>query len=316
MANRRELPSRAIASLLLGVALFAAACSGAQSSDVPLDDGLFTGVDGVTSDVSDTSRIVALSGDLTEFIYELGSGTSIVATDLTTVYPPEAVALPKVGVGRFLSAEAVLAHDPTLVIGDTQTEPLAAIEQIRAAGVPVVILNVSTTFEMMYSKIDDLGTVLGVRDEAKNLAALLNDEIADASATIDAEGDRPSIAYVYTRGPDVVLLFGADMVTQPVIEASGGLDAGAAAGVSGNIPVTPEALIAAAPDVIVVPSEGLDVLGGVDGFLALPGVAQTPAGTNGHILAYPEGDFLTLGPRIALSIQALTDDLGSLSLLP
>ncbi|MDH3296070.1 MAG: ABC transporter substrate-binding protein, partial [Acidimicrobiia bacterium] len=93
----------------------------------------FIGADGVESTITDTSRIVTLSGDLTEIVWRLGFGDSVVATDVTTVYPPEAVGLPVVGVGRFLSAEGVLAQEPTLVIGDTQTSPLEAIEQIRNA---------------------------------------------------------------------------------------------------------------------------------------------------------------------------------------
>jgi iron complex transport system substrate-binding protein len=113
-----------------------------------------------------------------------------------------------------------------------------------------------------------------------------------------------------------MLLFGGDMVTNPVIAAAGARDAGALAGVVGSIAVTPEALIAAAPDVIVVPSEGLETLGGIEGLLAIPGIAQTPAGRSGYILAYPEGDFLTLGPRIAASIGALTSDLEDLGFVP
>jgi iron complex transport system substrate-binding protein len=113
-----------------------------------------------------------------------------------------------------------------------------------------------------------------------------------------------------------MLLFGNDMVTNPVIAAAGAQDAGALSGVDGSITVTPEALIAAAPDIIVVPSEGLETLGGIDGLLAIPGIAQTPAGANGYILAYPEGDFLTLGPRVAKSVAALTNDLRDLGVLP
>jgi hypothetical protein len=102
--------------------------------------GTYVGADGVESTIKDTSRIVTLSGDLTEEVWRLGFGASVVATDVTTVYPPEAVGLPVVGVGRFLSAEGVLAQNPTLVIGDTQTSPLEAISQIRSAGVPVVLM--------------------------------------------------------------------------------------------------------------------------------------------------------------------------------
>jgi iron complex transport system substrate-binding protein len=76
--------------------------------------------------------------------------------------------------------------------------------------------------------------------------------------------------------------------------------------------VTAEALVEVAPDVIIVPAEGVEMIGGVEAFLALPGVGQTPAGERGAILAYPEGDFLTFGPRIADSLRLLIEDLAGL----
>jgi iron complex transport system substrate-binding protein len=300
----------------MALALVSAACTSGSSLSTADQEGSFTGSDGVATSVGDTSRIVTLSGDLTEFVYELGAGSAIVATDITTVHPQDAALLPKVGIGRFLSTEAVLAQNPTLVIGDTQTGPQSTIDQIRAAGVPVVILDTSTTFSSMYAKIGQLGEILDASVEAEALTDRLRSDVAEAGAANPPSQESPSIAYVYTRGPDVMLLFGNDMVTNPVIAAAGARDAGALSGVDGSIPVTPEALIAAAPDIIVVPSEGLQTLGGIDGLLAIPGIAQTPAGVNGYILAYPEGDFLTLGPRVAESVAALTNDLKDLGVIP
>ena len=271
----------------------------------------FIGADGVESTIADTSRIVTLSGDLTETVWRLGFGDSLVATDVTTVYPPEAIGLPVVGVGRFLSAEGVLAQEPTLVIGDTQTSPLEAIEQIRSAGVPVVILDVPTTFDGLYEKIEDLAAALGVPGKGADLAAEVRSAIDQALETAAPLDPQPGIAFVYSRGPDVMLLFGSEMTTQPLIEAAGGIDVGAASGVVGTVSITPEALVAAAPDVIVITSEGLQALGGEAGLLAVPGFAETPAGRDGRILNYPEGDFLTFGPRIAESLELLIADLQS-----
>ncbi len=62
-----------------------------------------------------------------------------------------------------------------------------------------------------------------------------------------------------------MLLFGSEMTTQPLIEAAGGTDVGAASGVTGTVSITPEALVAAAPDVIIITSEGLQALGGEAG---------------------------------------------------
>lgn len=319
---------RAVAATALVGAIVASGCSDARSTpttetettvaaDTTVATELaFVGLDDVAIEEPDTTRIVTLSGDLTEFVYELGFGSSIVATDVTTVAPEAAVLLPKVGLGRFLTAEGVLKHNPTLVIGDAQTAPVATIEQIRAAGVPVAILDVPTTFDRLYGKVTALGTLLDASESAADLVERLRTDIKAASPVAGEGPPAPRVAYVYTRGPDVMLLFGSGMTTVPVIVAAGGDDAGTEAGVEGTIEVTPEALAAAAPDVIIVPSEGYEVLGGLDGLLSIPGVAATPAGVTGSVLAYPEGDFLTFGPRVAESIALLASDLALLASAP
>lgn len=319
---------RTITGLLLSLVIVGTACgNGSAQTSVPetsvpttsvlapttvpqaAADPIVVGADGVTSTIADTSRIVTLSGDLTEMVFALGFGPSVVAVDVTTVHPAEAARLPIVGVGRFLTPEGVLAQEPTLVIGDTQTSPASAIEQIRSAGVPVVILDVPVTFDGLYDKLRTLGQVLGVPDEGEAAAAAVQAEVEAALAGAPPLEAAPNVAFVYSRGPDVMLLFGAEMTTQPLIEAAGGVDVGAAAGIRGTVPVSPEALVAAAPDVIVITSEGLEALGGVEGLLAIPGFAETPAGRSGRILDYPEGDILTFGPRIAETLELLIAEL-------
>ena len=115
------------AALFVVLALWITACGGGEPEAAPEEEGTLTGADGVVSEVSDTSRVVSLSGDLTEFFFALGHGESVVGIDVTTVEPEAATELPNVGVGRFLAAESVLAQEPTLVVGDTQTAPLEAI---------------------------------------------------------------------------------------------------------------------------------------------------------------------------------------------
>jgi iron complex transport system substrate-binding protein len=318
---------RRLSLVAVALCMLAAACAGsggettttaaisstttAAPSSEKSPANVFVGADGVESTITDISRIVTLSGDLTEAVYTMGLGADMVGRDVTTVYPPEATSLPVVGIGRFITAEGVLAENPTLVLGDTQTSPLDAIEQMRSAGVPVVIFDVPTSFDGLYEKMRAIGTALGVPERGVVLAEETKASIETALATATPLDPAPGVAYIYTRGPDVMLLFGAGMTTQPLIEAAGGRDVGAESGVVGTVTVTPEALVAAAPDVIIVPQEGLEALGGIDGLLAIPGIAETPAGKARRILAYPEGDFLTFGPRIGESLGLLIADLRS-----
>lgn len=273
----------------------------------------FIGADGFETTISDLSKIVSLNGDLTEILFELGLGDNVVAVDVTTTYPPEAAALNEqgqtVGFAQQLTAEAVLRFEPSLVIGDTQVAPPEAIEQLRAAGIPVVILETQTTLEGVGTKIRQLAEIVDAEDAGEALADRVMGEIDEAVTLAEQAQSDPSVAFIYLRGPQVIFLFGAGMPTQAMIEGAGAVDAGAASGVFGPAPLTPEALIGAAPEVIVLPEAGLEAMGGIEAFLALPGVGDTPAAQDDAFLVYDEAYFFNLGPRTGQALKEFVLDL-------
>jgi iron complex transport system substrate-binding protein len=313
------MPNRLIL-VVASLALVIAACGSSEdaSGEAPasdpstttvIDGPTYEGVDGVTSSIADTSRIVSMNGDLTEIIYELGAGDRVVGIDLTTTYPPEATALPDVGLGRDLNVEAIIGLSPTIVIGDTQVEPESAIEQLRTAGIPVVILQTEVTLEGVPRKIENMGEILGLEAEAEALAERVQGEIDKALALAERATTSPRAAYMYVRGPETLLLFGNGMPTHFLIEAANGVDAAGDVGVFFAQNLQAEKLVEAAPDVLITPIQGFEILGGLDAFLALPGVADTPAGRSGTVLTYDEALFLGMGPRVGEALRQLVLDL-------
>jgi iron complex transport system substrate-binding protein len=268
----------------------------------------FTSADGVEVEITDTSRVVSLTGDLTEIMFELGLGESVVAIDVTTTYPDAATELPVIGFAQQLAAEPVLAFEPTLVIGDMTIAPAESIQQLRDAGIPVMLFENPTSLDGIATKITQVADVLGVPDAGATLAARVQGEIDDALALAAGAETTPTIAFVYVRGPQVVLLFGQGMPTQAMIEGAHAVDAGALAQVFGAVPLTPEALVASAPDIIVLPEAGLAALGGTDAFLEIPGVAETPAGQTGSFLSYDEAYFFNFGPRVGQALKQFVTD--------
>ncbi len=263
--------------------------------------------------IADTSRIVSLNGDLTEIIFELGLGANVVAVDVTTTWPPEANVLKDgggvVGFGQRLAPEPVLAFEPTLVIGDTQIAPPEVIDQIRATGVPVVILEYQTTFEGVETKISQVAEILGVPDEGDKLIARVKGEIEDATTLAARAETSPNVAFIYVRGPQVIFLFGGGMPTSAMIEGANAVDVAKQTGIFGPAPLTPEAMVAAAPDVIVLPEAGFGALGGAEALLQIPGIAETPAGQAQNFLVYDEAYFFNFGPRVGLALMEFVTDL-------
>ncbi len=315
---RRQLGAAAL------IALLAAACgSGSEEATTTLDatggtsaistPGLpatYTGPDGVETRVADASRIVTLSGDMTEIIFALGLGPNVVASDLSSVFPEGARATRKIGVEFILSAEAILAENPTVVIGDEDARPLEAIQQIRQAGIPVVIFPRFMGLGAPAEKIRAVAGVLGITEAGEALATAVQTEIDRVAAQAAGLTERPRVALVYQASADTTLMLGPGSVMDGLFAAVGAVDVSPEAGADPYVALTAEALAAGDPEVIVTAERGVErYLGGLDGFLQLPGVAQTTAGRDRRILVYEDLFLLGLGPRTGELLARLLADL-------
>lgn len=263
-----------------------------------------TDKDGRSVTVTDVSRIIPLNGDIAEVVWALGLGDRVVATDISATYPAEARERPKIGYQRQLAAEGILALRPTVIIGNDNAGPPAVIEQLRGAGVPVVIFAFPSTLEGALAKQRTVAQALGVPEVGEALAARTQQEIDAALALAARATTKPRAAFLYVRGATTQMIAGKGTAASALITAAGGIDAGSTSGIEDYKPITPEALVAAKPDVLILLSAGLESIGGIDGLLALPGVAQTPAGKNRRVLAYDDLYFNGMGPRTG---QALMD---------
>lgn len=264
--------------------------------------------DGATVHVTDVSRIVPLTGSIAEVVFSLNLGSHAVGRDVATTFT-QAAKLPVVTRGHDVSAESVLSLRPTLVLADADTGPPEAISQIRAAGVPVVVVPVATSVADVAPRIHAVADALGVSAAGDELATRTTDEIASATADVHPER-RPSVAFLYLRGSaGVYLIGGKGSGADSLITAAGGTDAGSALHLKSFTPITSEALIAAAPDVLLLMSDGLKSVGGLNGLEKVPGIAQTPAGENRRVITIEDGVLLNFGPRTAEVITALADAL-------
>ena len=303
----------------LALLLTVAACgTGDDASLVPRTAAIptpglptsYTGPDGVTSTVTSAARIVTLSGDFSEIVWELGLGENLVGVDLSSDFPPEAMrSKPKVGVEFRLFAEPILDLEPTVVLGDVDARPPEVVEQVRDAGVPVVIFPRLVGIDAPAAKIRLVAEVLGAPAPGEELAARVQGEIDEALARVAEAESRPKAAVVYIATEDQVLMLGRDTVFEGLLEALGAEDVGPAAGAEAFVPLSAEAIAAAAPDVIITAERGFEDRGGLEGFLELPGLAQTPAGGSGRILVYPDSLLLSLGPRTGSLLDRIVIDL-------
>lgn len=262
--------------------------------------------DGHDVTVASDDRIVPLTGGLSEIVFTLGLGRQVVARDITATFP-QAARLPLVTRAHDVSAEGVLSLRPTLVLAESTTGPAEAIAQIRKAGVPLVVLPAATSLADVGPRIDAVAAALGVPAAGDRLRARTDQRIAAVRKAVPAGTRKPRVAFLYLRGTaSVYLIGGRGSGADSLIEAAGGVDAGVASGLDKDFtPITSEALVKAAPDVILVMAKGLESVGGVSGLEKVPGVAQTPAGLDRKVVAIDDGTLLNFGPRTDLVLRDL-----------
>ncbi|MGC4407524.1 hemin ABC transporter substrate-binding protein [Rhizobium rosettiformans] len=250
-----------------------------------------------TAVAKDAQRIVAIGGTVTEIIYALGEGDRVVAVDTTSLYPPEATAKPDIGYVRQVSAEGVLSQRPDLIIAEAGAGPVDSINILKASGLSFVSIPSPPETSAIPDKIRAIGQAIGRAEKAEALATSVEASLKAIEDKVKAStGPKKKVLFALSLANGRVMAAGSESSADAMIRLAGGENA--VSTISGYKPLTDEAVIAAAPDVILVMSGGAQHLTAEKAF-ELPALAATPAGANKAFLTMDGLYLLGLGPRAA-----------------
>ncbi|MET4696498.1 ABC-type hemin transport system substrate-binding protein [Endozoicomonas sp. NE35] len=127
-------------------------------------------------------RIISAGNGITEIIYALGAGDQLIAVDSTSVYPAEVHRLPKLGYHKQLSAEGILAMNPSILVGTDDMGPPATIEQLKGAGLTISALPLQNNADNIQLRIESLAKLLDREQEGKRLWKSVSESLSEARA--------------------------------------------------------------------------------------------------------------------------------------
>lgn len=251
-------------------------------------------------------RVVGVSKQINEFLYEIGAESVLVARDLTSIYPPAIRALPSVGYHRALSAEGIISMRPTMLLTDGNLGPDAVVEQVRKVGIPVVVMSPGSTVDSAQALMAELGERFGRKESADSVIAAWNRDmraaLADSARWAGAPTPRVLVMH-FGQLNNSYLALKRGSAADRIITWAGGTNA--VDSVGGMMRLTPELIARAAPDVIIATDVGFDRLGTAKKFATLPGVSLTPAAKHGRVYRVDETEVMYFGPRTPASIRKL-----------
>lgn len=254
-------------------------------------------------------RIITLGSALTETADALGFGKNIVAVDVTSLYPVYVSKLPRVSNNRSVSAEALIAFAPDLVLAPEGTVSKEVQYQLKSAGIRFVNIKQEFSVKGALTFIRDVATALQVSAQGERLAKKTELSIIEALDRVKTS-KKPKVLFVYARGTGTMMVAGRKSSIDAIINLAGGKNA--IIEFDNFKPYTTEALVKANPDVILMFDFGYNSLGGINGILKMPGVGQTTAGKNKRIIQVDADLMVNFSVRLDQAITTLNKPLSGL----
>lgn len=244
-------------------------------------------------------KIVSLNGAVTETIAALGGEDQLVGVDVTSTYPESVKAHAQdLGHIRSITVEPVVALQPDVVVATAKDFSPDLQGKLKDAGIELRLIDQDYSVQGAKDLIHTVGELLGNADTKS-----LTDKIDADLAQVQAFEKAPKVLFIYARGAGTLMVAGDKTPFSEIVKLAGGENA--VSGFEDFRPLTPEALVQGNPDVILLFNSGLASVGGVEGLLAVPGVAQTTAGKNKAVIGLDGGLISNFGPRTGEAALAL-----------
>ena len=248
-------------------------------------------------------RIVCVAKEYNEVIFELGAQKDIVGVDISSNYPPALKNVTTVGYHRALSAEAILACKPTLIIHDNNIGPEPVIKQLKDLKIPMKTFTDSVyTIAQAEGMIREIGAYFHKDVQADSLCKKLDADMAVAAESGKQYKDTPKVVIIhFGQANNVYLTMTSKNIAANIIAWAGGVVP--ITGERAMVPLSPEMIAKSDPDVILLTDVGYDRLGSLEKIKELPGIAGTKAAKNNRIYRVEEHDMVYLGARTGENVQ-------------
>ena len=146
--------------------------------------------------------------------------------------------------------ETIIAQDPDVIVTSPYF-PGEGIDALERVGIPVVQTALQHDPEARLDAILLMGYILGEEERAAEFAAEVQQRYDDLVAITGTKKPRPAVLAL-TRYSDQIWTAGEGSTEGAVIEAAGGTNAAAGAGISGNQTISLEGVIVMAPEMIII----------------------------------------------------------------
>ena len=233
------------------------------------------------------TRVVALAPNLTEMLFAIGAGHTVIGTDDFSNYPVAAKRLPKVG-GMQPDIEKIVALKPDLVIASTEGNHPNLGPALRAVRIPLFVVKTDRLAE-----IGGAMRVLGAKTAAPGTADAVGALERGIAAQKRSRARRPRVLFAVWTDP--LYVAGRHTFTDDLFALAGAENA---VQVDGWPQYSLESLVVRPPDVLLYP-KGSVTPEQVEALLAkAPGVRP-------RVVAVDQDIFQRPGPRVVDAAKML-----------
>lgn len=256
-------------------------------------------------DGGDALRILSLTPNVTEMLFAMGLGDSVVGRSTWCRYPPEALALPAVGDTLHINLQQVIALEPTMAFMITGRTGI--IRGLEARGIRAVALR-SDTLPEMFESIRTIGRETGREEAARRLIERIEADLEAVRRRVAGRArPRALFAFPMTIGSARIMVAGRGTFVDALLEVAGAENAFPD---QAHWPtVTPQKVIAMRPEVIIINATGDS--GAPDRIKAIRQAwanwPSIPAVATGRIHVLTEAYLTIPGPRVGLAAGRLAE---------
>ncbi|WP_044747982.1 ABC transporter substrate-binding protein [Bacillus alveayuensis] len=254
---------------------------------------------------AEPQKIVSLMPSNTEIAYELGLAEKIVGVSDFDNYPKDVENKEKIGDLMNLNIEKIISLQPDLVLAHAsgENQQKDGWQQLKDAGITVLVVNDATTFEGVYQSIELIGKATGTTEKAneiiENMKTKLNDIQEKAKAI--KEEEKVTVWVEVSPAPEIYTA-GKGTFIHDMLEM---ISAKNAAGDQEGWPMyTEEKAVALNPDVIVT-TYGYYVQNAAEQVMARPAWKDVPAVKNKRVYDVHSDLVTRPGPRLIEGVEEL-----------